>query len=250
MPDFFNSAGDGTGTADVRHSFPDFEDSVSRRRDISGRRELFRRVDFAGCGPSDGSTGDDACPGAEGPPDAAQLAHESGYREGLEAGRREAEARLRPLTEELQKALQEVRDRAAGLYAAAEGQAVELALAVARKIIGRETQIDRQVVVHSLRRALAGLARRSEVTLVLNPEDAVFLKSLTPEALFGEDGAVEKAVFEADPAVAPGGCRVKTAAGDRDATIDGQLARIASAFEEALQQRGGQASPVEENHEG
>ncbi len=249
MPDSLNSAGDGTGTADVRHSFPDFEDSVCRRGDISGRRELFRRVDFAGCGPSDGSAGDDACPGGEAPPDAAQLAHENGYREGLEAGRRETEARLRPLTEELQKALREVRDRAAGLYAAAEGQAVELALAVARKIIGRETQIDRRVVVHSLRRALAGLVRRSEVTLVLNPEDAAFLKSLTPEALFGEDGAVEKVVFEADPAVAPGGCRVKTAAGDRDATIDGQLARIASAFEEALQQRGEQASPVEKNHE-
>jgi len=48
--------------------------------------------------------------------------------------------------------------------------------------------------------------------------------------------------------MAPGGCRVKTPVGDRDASIEGQLARIAAAFEEALQQRGTENRPVENGH--
>ncbi len=249
MPDFVDSAENGVDGAEMRHSFPDFEDAVCRRRDIAGRQDLFRRIDFSACGPADGGPDEDACRSDETPLDAAQQAYENGYREGLEAGRLATEARLRPLAEAMQKALQEVRERAAGLYAEAEGQAVELALAVARKIIGHEARIDRRVVVHSLQCAMADLSRRSEVTLVLNPEDAAFLKTLTPEALFGGDGAVEAVVFESDPTVAPGGCRVRTAAGDRDATVEGRLARIAAAFEEALQRHGAKAMPPEENRD-
>ncbi len=227
----------GRETADRRHSFPDFENPVCRHRDVSDRgRQLFQRVDVAGgdsfiasypAGDYRGSDGRDV--------DVRQQAYKAGYKEGLEMGRRTAEARLLSLIEELQKALEDVNRLGRQVYAAAEVQTVNLAMAVARKIIGRQAAVDHRVVAHALRRALEGLARGVAVTVVLNPEDMAFVKTLSPGDIFDSDEEKKKIDFETDPAMAPGGCLVRTAAGDRDASIDGQMDRIAAAFEEALQ---------------
>jgi flagellar assembly protein FliH len=226
-------------SVDLRHSFPDFENSVHRHADGPEReQDLFRRVDFAGGNPFvAGGLGDDFH-GADGPPvDSRQQAYDAGYQEGLAAGRQAAEARLELLAGRLQKALDDINKLSGEVYSVAEAQAVELSLMVARKIIGREAAVDRGVVVHAVRRALEGLARGAEVTVVLNPDDIAFLRTLSPGELSGTDDKPGRIDFQADPAMVPGGCLVKTVAGDRDASIDGQMDRIADVFEEVLQQR-------------
>lgn len=242
----------GPGAADLRHSFPEFDSSVRRYADDPDReQDLFRRVDFAGENRVAGGRPGADFHGADGPPaDRRQQAYDAGYQEGLVAGRQAAEARLQLLAGHLQKALDNINRLSGEVYGTAEAQTVKLSLAVARKIIGREAAIDRGVVVHALRRALEGLARDAEVTVALNPEDIAFLRTLPPGDLAGTDESPAKIDFEADPAMAPGGCLVKTAAGDRDASIDGQLDRVASAFEELLQQCVHGNSAVEGPHDG
>lgn len=242
----------GPASTDLRHSFPDFDNSAGRHADGSDRElDLFRRVDFAGENPAAvGGCGADFR-GSDGPPaDSRQQAYDAGYQEGLIAGRQAAEARLQLLAGRLQEALDDINRLSGEVYGTAEAQAVKLSLAVARKIIGREAAIDRGVVVHTLRRALENLVRGTEVTVVLNPDDVAFLRTLAPGDLTGTGEAPAKIDFEADPAMAPGGCLVKTAAGDRDASIDGQMDRVAEAFEELLQQCAHGNSAVGGAHDG
>lgn len=215
------------------HSFPDFENSGRQNKGpLDRRRDCFRRVDFIK-GQFVASGGD-----GERSVDVEKQAFDAGYKEGMLAGRQTAEAELQLLALRLHRSVDDLNRTRQELYTTARTHAVELALAVARKIIEREVKVDRSVVVHSLERALEGMAGEAEVTVAMHPDDLEYLKKLPPGELPETDEIGNEISFTSDPALAPGGCMVRTTAGDRDATVDGQMEVIAEAFEEALQRHG------------
>ncbi len=107
-----------------------------------------------------------------------------------------------------------------------ERAAVDLCVAVARKIVGRELEHCPELSRNVMARALQLATGSTRLTLRLHPAD---LERLGPH---GDDvvrslSACRDVTLAADPAIAPGGCVVTTDAGEIDATIDTQLARIA-----------------------
>ena len=75
----------------------------------------------------------------------------------------------------MQNAICEVQRLRSSLYAQVEREVVKLAVAVAKKIVHREIQVDRDIVQTLVHVALSHVAEKSAVTICLNPVDYSYL---------------------------------------------------------------------------
>jgi flagellar biosynthesis/type III secretory pathway protein FliH len=115
-----------------------------------------------------------------------------------------------------------LRDR---LLAAAEPELVELAMTIARSVVGSAAERERSVVVETAARALGAAGHRTHVRLRAHPADVEALR--TAEPCFSASLAGGKGILlVADGAIARGGVVVETDAGTVDATLDAQLAAV------------------------
>lgn len=141
--------------------------------------------------------------------------------EGFEAGRAEAAGLL--------AAAVLARDRAlAGL----EGGVVDLALEVARKLVGRQLEAAPQLAVELAAAALGRARGARAAVLRVAPTDLATLAEATgPLArLLGEGGGLR---LEADEAIEPGGCVVESDLGRVDARLETGLRAIERALRDA-----------------
>ena len=147
-----------------------------------------------------------------------------------------AAAQIGSMREQLANSVTQISDSLKEISLRAEADVVELALALAKKIIHREAATDREIVINAAKAALARLHTRSTVTIRMHPDDHGHV-TLHQEKL-GYRGSLE---LVADASIAPGGCFVHTDSGDVDATIDSQLDEIAEALRAS-------ASELEDEH--
>jgi flagellar assembly protein FliH len=145
----------------------------------------------------------------------------SGEQAGLEAGNKRADAMLRRLAETLTE-LDGLRSQ---MVAQTERQMVQIALAVARRILRREVSIDQDLVVALARVALDRLGDQVSATVRLNPDDYAGIT-----ARRGAEWAGTRVSVVADPAVSRGGCRVESDLGFVDAGIDAQFDEMVHAL--------------------
>jgi len=153
----------------------------------------------------------------------AQAAQDEGHARGLAAGLDEARAELAPAADALAEALRGVGAAQDALAASLERRAVELAIAIAEKILGAVLELEPRRIEGVVTGALRRSASRDRVVLEINPADVEVV-----EAVVGE---VARAVGVGELEVRPerrvvrGGCVVRTEEGDVDAQIAEQLAR-------------------------
>jgi len=154
----------------------------------------------------------------------AEVARARAIADAAEDGRREGQARAAAA---LAAAAAE-RDR---LLRGAEHEVVEIAVAVARKVLGRELGRSREAVVDLAAAAVAEARSRRDVVLRVSPADAAAVR-----AADGSFAALSRAPIRIveDPSLAQGGVIVETEAGRIDARIEAQLEAIERAIEEAL----------------
>jgi flagellar assembly protein FliH len=155
--------------------------------------------------------------------------HAQGERAGVEAATRRAQAVLSRLTQ----TVEEMAGLRTELVQKTERQVVQLALAIAGRVLRREVSMDRELLVAIALVALERLGESTSATIRLNPDDHAFLGGDHPQG--GNDAFVRIA---ADPLVAPGGCLVQSDFGLIDAGIDAQLEEIASALDVPAPARG------------
>jgi len=143
--------------------------------------------------------------------------------EGLEEGRNEG---LKTLLEQVA----EISKRGVEREEALAGQLKELALSIARKVIGAELQQHPDTVAQIARHALSEKARqRREVALRVNPEDLEVVRERRTELLEVLSRAREINIV-GDPEVERFGVIIETDAGRIDARLDTQLAVFERAF--------------------
>lgn len=131
-----------------------------------------------------------------------------GREEGLEA-LMEATLRANADTEALQETL--------------VPQIKTLAVAIARRVIGRELEFHPEAVVAIVKQALGDKARqRREITLRVHPDDAQMLKDSRAELLEMLSRCKEISIRE-DADIAPHGVIIETEAGIIDAQLETQL---------------------------
>jgi len=114
-----------------------------------------------------------------------------------------------------------------------EAELVQLALAVARKIVGRDVSLGPEAVSRIIREALTRVEHAGRITIKLNPADLELLSDIKPQLLSGLPEA-GRAAFEADEGIARGGCLIETDGGEVDARIERQFQVVEEAFRAEL----------------
>jgi len=153
--------------------------------------------------------------------DAFAKGYAQGERAGVEAGNRRGDAMLRRLGETLDE-LASLRET---LLRQSERQLVQLALALAKRIVRREIAADDELFTALTRVALDRLGDARQATIRLHPEDHARLAGRGVE-----QWAAAHVSVVADPHVTRGGCLVESPFGFVDATIDAQFQELAQAM--------------------
>lgn len=156
---------------------------------------------------------------------AAQAAgYEEGYTQGVAEGRAVGEQMLVGGIEEVQAVLAQLSAERARLLLDAEHEAATLALAVAEKVIGSLARTNRELIIHTVNRALSELAITGPFALRVHPTDAAYLEQAWQAPQTVDDEQSWKLI--ADPTIAPGGCVVLCGPASVDARLSSQLRTI------------------------
>jgi flagellar assembly protein FliH len=102
-----------------------------------------------------------------------------------------------------------------------EKDVVELAIEIAKKIVGREVAFDRDIALTLARVSLKKIHSRGLAEIHLHPDDFNYVQSQREKLNFR--GSLE---FIEDRSISVGGCFIHTETGDVDATIESQFAEI------------------------
>ena len=161
---------------------------------------------------------------------------EEAFNKGMEKGRAETMAAhlekvdkgvaaFKAAVEEMVRIRQQDVDRM-------ETETVRLALAIAKKVIGHETEHG-PVIGNVLKSAMKKVVDPRHLTVRLNPKDIDTVNGFKQELLLSDDfGAALH--LEADETIHRGGCIIETKLGDVDARIDQQIRIIEELLKDHL----------------
>lgn len=156
--------------------------------------------------------------------DCSQLQQEA-FDAGVLQGREEAK---NPAEVEAQRALSLVaQTEQLRLESArqAEFNIVELALAIAKKVIHREASLDAGIAVEQVRQLVQSIAEKGLITVRAHPSEMAHLQSFRAFVV-GADGQPARLSFEGDASIQPGGCIVESSQYFIDASVETQLDKI------------------------
>ncbi len=172
-------------------------------------------------------------------------ARDEGYRAGFEEGSQKGEQVGR--AEALATATREFSEQQAGLVstcqsliaaiqadraawqAAARQDLIDLALAIARRVVHHVGEHERQAVLANLEEAVRLAGARSGVTILVNPRDGETARLFAQSLLELKEQWSGVRVVE-EPEISPGGARIQWSTGAIDASLETQLDRIAEAL--------------------
>jgi len=160
---------------------------------------------------------------------------EQGRQSGQQQLRSESDAALAKHREQIGDALQQFALERQDYYRRIEGEVVELALAIARKILHREAQLDPQVLAGIVRITLEKLDTSTKVNLHVHPTETADWRLYFASQM---EGVPAPEVHE-DPAIAPGGCRIETSLGSTEIGFQAQLKEIETGLLDLLAERPG-----------
>ena len=159
-------------------------------------------------------------------------AHAAGVREGEIAGRNRAGAEMQPVMDRLARSIQEIANLRTRLRHEAEADVVQLALAIARRVIRREIASDPDALRGLVIAALEKLQAQEISRVKVHPSHLAMVKSCLQVALNG--GLVE---VLADSSRELGSVVFETARGNLDASVDSQLQEIERGLTDRLRKQ-------------
>jgi flagellar assembly protein FliH len=169
------------------------------------------------------------------PPDFEALkasAWTEGFQVGYDEGIRLATEEQRDISTRLAALLHDVAADNEQLIRSLETQVVELALAVADKVIAREARVDREIVLNVARAALSEVHDATDLRIHAHPDDVALLEARWQEML--PRSMAEHSELVADDLVDRGGVVVETRIGFADSQLKTRLNQIVTAFQAVL----------------
>ncbi|HMN98755.1 MAG TPA: FliH/SctL family protein [Miltoncostaeaceae bacterium] len=156
---------------------------------------------------------------------ALAAAREEGYRDGMAEGVAMAGAAAAAFVEAgrgLEQAAEQLREDAVR-------EATALAVEVAARVLRAELAVRPERVADVVRGSIRRAADRSVLVARVSPRDLAACREAIP-GIMEEMGGISRLEVVDDPRVSPGSCLLETSAGDVDATVESQLARILEAL--------------------
>ena len=157
-----------------------------------------------------------------------------GLREGENAGFEQGTQKIEPLVSSIRDALIQLDRIREETYQHIEKEVVELALAIAQKVICREIATDKETVLCVAKEALAKVDDPGKIKIKMNPSDLQFINE-TRHQLSNLISDIDNVTFEADESIQSGGCVIETDLGEIDARIERQLQAVEESFRNAME---------------
>lgn len=153
--------------------------------------------------------------------------------EGRARGGDEGRAQAREeVVREARGALAQIRRMAEALYAERErawreqeAEIVDMAVRVAEKIICAQAAVDREMIVRTVREAIARATEKDRLLVRVHPDDLVVLENYVG-SLRDEFRSLGQVEIEEDRRISRGGCVVESRSGYIDATLESQLHQV------------------------
>jgi len=159
-------------------------------------------------------------------------AQAAGRSEGEEAGRTRGRAEIQPVLDRLARSVDEVGGLRARLRSEAEADLVQLAVAIARRILRREIAIDPDALHGLILGALEKLKGQEITRVRVHPSQATAIT----ECLRQTWNAAHVEVVS-DPSREPGAVILETPRGNLDAGVESQLQEIERGLADCLRRR-------------
>ena len=180
---------------------------------------------------------DDAAPAALQPEELRRQAFEQGRQQGEAQARAALQAEVTHERNQLREALHKFKLERDRYFAHIESDVVHLALAIARKILHREAQMDPLLLTGIVRVALEKLESGTRVRLRAHPGDIrAWAEYFAMQAeMQGTPGTAPELIGDAN--LRRGECTLETEAGSTQVSLEGQLKEIEQGFADLLEQR-------------
>jgi len=152
--------------------------------------------------------------------------YEAGYREGLAAAKADAARATATQTARLNDIINTLNRNLAQLDAQLADGVLDFGIALARRMVGDALDQRPDLVLGVVREGLQLLGQaRAPARLLLHPDDA----RLVREQL-GDQCSLNGWTISDDSGITPGGCRLESAGGELDATVEARWKRLLAAF--------------------
>jgi flagellar assembly protein FliH len=153
-----------------------------------------------------------------------ELARIEGHEEGRAQGHADGVAETHAAAQALHEALAALARATDELAQAVERDAVQLALALAAKIVAGTIEVEPERVLDTVAGALRRIADRRRIAVLVDPADLEVVSGALGE-LQTRAGGIELCEIQADRRVGRGGAIVRTVESEVDATVATQLER-------------------------
>ncbi len=165
---------------------------------------------------------------------AYQKGFAEGLREGENTGFEQGTQKIEPLVSSIRDALIQLGRIREETYQHIEKEVVELALAIAQKVICREITTDKETVLCVAKEALAKVDDPGKIKIKMSPSDLQFINE-TRYQLSNLVSDIDNVTFEAEESIQSGGCVIETDLGEIDARIERQLQAVEESFRNAME---------------
>ncbi|MEE4356278.1 MAG: FliH/SctL family protein [Desulfococcaceae bacterium] len=161
-------------------------------------------------------------------------AHEEGFARGYDEGFAEGEKQFEYLIGNISNMLSKLSDFKKSVQQDAETQAVELALAIARKIIYHEVSVRKDALTAVIHKALQKVHTHDRIRIRISPADYGWISG-KKAGLLDESSQEKGADFWADESLQEGDCIVDSSLGKIDARLETRIRTVESAMRSLLQ---------------
>jgi flagellar assembly protein FliH len=159
-------------------------------------------------------------------------ARAQGCREGEAAGRGQAVTELRPMIERLSRSIDEIAGFRGRLRREAEADTIQLALAIARRVLRRQLTVDPEALHGLVLGALEKLEGQEVSRVRVHPSHAALVTGCLEQHSMGRRVEVLP-----DPSRELGSVVFETQRGNLDASIDSQLQEIERGLADCLRRQ-------------
>ncbi len=169
--------------------------------------------------------------------DVEKQAYIQGFAKGEMAGLESGKNKFKAVLNNFRHAVLELEKVRKEIYTDAEKKAVNLALAIAKKIVCHEITTNQEVVLNVVKEALTKVVDHGKIMIKISPSDIELVKNSDHEFLNIFDN-IKNITFEEDESISDGGCVIETDFGDIEARIEKQFQVVDEAFKYEALMRG------------
>lgn len=166
---------------------------------------------------------------------AMEEARQGGFEQGFQEGQEQAEVKVLEQYDQLlgdaRTVLEQAYELKRQIIQESEPFLVELATAIAGKIVQQELSVNPQWVIEMTKGVLARKREKGTVTLCVSPKQFAYIRDARDELKLSVDSQAELEILP-DSTIDDYGCVVRTAFGSIDARVDTQLKEIKLALQQ------------------